>query len=278
MFRILCSRVPVVMKQAMRRQMLSIVRGLSGQDGPSTGVHSIPLQWILQLLYPSTSDWDGLLAAAEYVLPQGTVTSTADLRVLLNALDRQTWPSPVSIRFRQGDVVVSRLDGYTMIVDRADGAVSQLVERERMYEPHVTAALKAYCSAGMTVLDVGANIGYHTLALSRLVGETGSVFAVEPNSENCRLILASLRENGFENVQLIPMALDSKRGWAYYTSHVGSNGGLVDSSAKEYVEAGGWVVPTVTLDEMVQSRVDLIKIDVEGAEGRVVNGASKTIE
>ena len=65
-------------------------------------------------------------------------------------------------------------------------------------------------------------------------------------------------------------------GWAYYSTHVGSNGGLVDDN--DLLAHPGVVVPTFRLDELVSGRVDFLKMDVEGAEGRVVRGATRLIE
>lgn len=198
------------------------------------------------------------------------------MRRILVGLDRQVYPSPVTVRFRAEDVDVVQLPDFSLVLDRSDNAVSNEVALEE-HEPHVSAILASYCKPGMSVVDIGANIGYHTMALSRLVGERGHVYAVEPNSENARMLLASAGENGAKNITLLPVALDAAQGWAYFTSHIGSNGGLLSTSSPQYVEGGGWIVPTFALDELAPDRVDLIKIDVEGAEGIAVRGARKTI-
>jgi hypothetical protein len=65
-------------------------------------------------------------------------------------------------------------------------------------------------------------------------------------------------------------------GWAYYSTHVGSNGGLIDDG--DLLAHPGVVVPTFRLDDLVAGAVGLLKMDVEGAEGRVVRGATRLIE
>jgi hypothetical protein len=129
------------------------------------------------------------------------------------------------------------------------------------------------------------------------------VIALEPNSENCRLLLSSLRRSGLGNVQVLPVAADVQTGWAYYSTHVGSNGGLIDDG--DLLTRPGVVVPTFRLDDLVAGPVGLLKtagpvgllktagpvgllktagpvgllkMDVEGAEGRVVRGATRLIE
>jgi hypothetical protein len=60
--------------------------------------------------------------------------------------------------------------------------------------------------------------------------------------------------------------------------HLGSNGGLLDESAREYVEGGGNIVPTFRLDDLIAGRVDLVKLDLEGGEGGAIVGALETLE
>ena len=72
------------------------------------------------------------------------------------------------------------------------------------------------------------------------------------------------------------MAAGEGTGWAYYSTHVGSNGGLIDDG--DLLAHHGMVVPTFRLDDLVEMPVGLLKMDVEGAEGRVVQGATRIIE
>jgi hypothetical protein len=76
-------------------------------------------------------------------------------------------------------------------------------------------------------------------------------------------------------VQLLPVAADRAQGWAYYSTHVGSNGGLIDDG--ELLSHPGTVVPTFRLDDLVEGPVGFLKMDVEGAEGRVAEGATALI-
>lgn len=132
----------------------------------------------------------------------------------------------------------------------------------------------------MTVIDVGANVGWFTMLAAALVGDSGSVIAVEPWSENCRFLITSLQHNGFRHVELWPFALDRERGWAHFMIHVGSNGGLIGAEADDIASGRGTIVPTFTLDEFVDDdrQIDFLKIDVEGAEHRVVTGSQRTLE
>ncbi|MBO0715686.1 MAG: FkbM family methyltransferase [Acidimicrobiales bacterium] len=239
---------------------------------------AVPLEQVLALLYPDVADRAALYTAARAALGSGRVATTADLRRLLGSLDHQRFPSPVAVRFRAGDVTTTSVEGLRIVVDRADPAVSLPAAATRRYEPHLVAVLARSCRPGMTAVDVGANIGIHTMALGRLVGPAGRVIAIEPSSENCRLLLSSARENGLTNLEVHPVALDEREGWSYLTGHVGSNAGLLSASDSLFVEGGGWIVPTRRLDDLVVGDVGLMKLDVEGAEGRVLRGGTRTIE
>ena len=182
------------------------------------------------------------------------------------------------MRFGPDDVVTHRLDnGITLYLDREDGAVSRPILAGD-YEAHLVPVFERFCRPGMTVVDVGANIGLYTLLASKLVGPTGRVVAIEPSSENCRLILLSVEANRAENVELLPLALDRDRGWSNLSGHFGSNGGLVSGDASSLTSGWSEIVPTFALDDLVEGPVDFLKIDVEGAEGRVVAGARRILE
>jgi FkbM family methyltransferase len=240
---------------------------------PSDG---IALVTALRLLYPTRDPAD--LQAGAQALVGDAVADLHGLRQILATFDRQFFPSPVSVRFGPDDVVVHRLDdGTTLYLDRDDGAVSQpLLHGD--YEAHLVPIFRQFCRPGMTVVDVGANVGLYTMLASSLVGKSGRVVAVEPNSENCRLILLSLDANDAENVELLPLALDRGRGWSNLSGHFGSNGGLVSGDAAGLTSGWSEIVPTFALDDLVQDPVHFLKIDVEGAEGRVVAGAQRILE
>lgn len=250
----------------------------SGPDGDERQGAPLPLVQLLHLLFPDVADRAALHQAARTALGADLVASTADLRRVLGGLDHQRFPSPVTVRFRADDVAVAQVGRLRIVVDRADASVSLAAASARRYEPHLAAMLGRYCRAGMTAIDAGANIGIHTVALGHLVGPAGRVVAIEPSSENCRLLLASARENGLTNVEVHPLALDEADGWSYLIGHIGSNAGLQSPSDQLFVEGGGWIVSTRRMDELVKGDVDLLKLDVEGAEGRVVRGGARTIE
>lgn len=233
---------------------------------------AIALDDFVSLVYGNNSNLnDSVLLSIRNNLGKDTVESIADMRAVIMMLDRQTFPTPMMIRFSTEDIKFTPINGIDSPVDRHDISVSSPSAISGMYEPHLVACFSKICSPGAVVFDIGANVGFHSLMLSELAGERGHVYAFEPNSENCRLILMASEHNHISNITLLPIALSDQRGWAYFSSHIGSNGGFV-SQQFVTLHGHGTVVPTFTLDEMSLPNVDVIKIDVEGAEYKVLKG------
>jgi FkbM family methyltransferase len=267
----------------VRRTLIAALGGPTPTPGPGPDLvapgivppGALALDAALRMLYPTRDPAD--LHAQAHALVGDAVSDLHGMRQLLCTFDRQFSPSPMSIRFGPDDLMTHRLDnGVALTLDRDDGAVSQPIGNGD-YEAHLVPIFEEYCRPGMTVVDVGANLGLYTMLASTLVGSSGRVVAVEPSSENCRLVLLTLLANRIDNVELFPVALDRVRGWSSLSGHFGSNGGLVAGDATSL--ASGWsdIIATFALDDLVEGHVDFLKLDVEGAEGRVVAGARRLL-
>lgn len=134
----------------------------------------------------------------------------------------------------------------------------------------------------MTVLDLGANVGYYTLIAAHLVGPRGRVHAFEPDPESYDLLVKSVRLNGHTNVTTVCAAVADRaeRGRLYLDS---GRWGQSLSERNIAAPVGSVEVETVTLDGLLESgalgpRVDVIKIDVQGAEGLVRKGAGRLLQ
>lgn len=151
-----------------------------------------------------------------------------------------------------------------------------------LYEPDVCAALLHFLKPGGTFIDCGANIGYFSVLSGGLVGPQGCVVSVEANPLTYRLLQRNLALNGFGTA--VHCALTNQPGEVEL--YVPREGGDVFSSIKK----GGLVhgddiesfrVPGRTLDEVVASqgieRIDVVKIDVEGAELDVLRSARRVL-
>ena len=132
---------------------------------------------------------------------------------------------------------------------------------------------------GMIALDVGANIGAHTLALAKLVGKNGLVFAYEPQRLSYYMLCANVALNSLTNVYCIQNAIGKTNGRIDvpeldYSKE--NNFGGVDLNAT-YECSNKCSVKLIRLDDVSFPKVDFIKIDVEGMEGDVINGAKDII-
>ena len=100
---------------------------------------------------------------------------------------------------------------------------------------------------------------------------------LEPNPENCRLLLLSIEKNGFGHVKLFPFALSNSIGSALFYHAHGSNGGIWAKRYDVLEKPNSYVVPTMRLDAVYREQIDFIKIDVEGAEYLALTGGEELI-
>lgn len=177
--------------------------------------------------------------------------------------------------------VASTCEGFCMYVDATDYAVGHTVARTGIYEPHVSATLRRVLPGGATFVDVGANIGWFSLLAASLVGATGRVVAIEPNPQNVSLVRQSAVANGFTNIDVLAVAL-AERPMAVALETDGSNGRIIPIEAPPPAPVrASFVVAAYPLDDLLArlsiDHVDVIKIDVEGAEPMVLRGGAATI-
>jgi FkbM family methyltransferase len=148
------------------------------------------------------------------------------------------------------------------------------------WEPAAQRLMVRHVAPGSVAYDIGANIGIHTLLLSRLVGRTGQVYAFEPVPTLYDRLCENVRLNpGLPAARPVQLAMGDRSGTAaFYTGHHAGAGHLAASGP----ETGNRiVVPTSQLDEFVyrdhHAPPGFVKIDVEGAEGSVLDGAEHVL-
>jgi FkbM family methyltransferase len=174
--------------------------------------------------------------------------------------------------------VIKPLGGARLWVDLSDQMIGVPILRDG-YEPEVIALALSLVAAGDVAVDVGAHIGFFTMRLADTVGEGGHVHAFEPVARNADLLARSIVESRFESrVTLVRAAVSDAGGEAVL--RVGrdrlNTGGAFLGEASTAGDDGLDRVRVATLrldDAGVRRPVRLIKMDVEGAEPRVVRGA-----
>jgi FkbM family methyltransferase len=126
---------------------------------------------------------------------------------------------------------------------------------------------KANICSGDTVYDIGANVGLHTLFFSRLVGETGHVFAFEPDPNTARKLAEHLILNHVQNVTIIEKAVTCRTERRWFSIHA-------DPCQSHLANDGEIAVSATTLDELIKELrpPNCIKMDIEGGELEALAG------
>lgn len=134
---------------------------------------------------------------------------------------------------------------------------------------------------GQTILDVGAFLGTHTLAFSRMVGSSGKVHSFEPRRDIRAILERNVFGNALTNVVLHPCALGSADAVinipAIDISQRGNFGGLAISAARSADVSALEGISIRCLDDFVFDRLDFIKVDAEGMEAEVIEGGRSTL-
>lgn len=176
-----------------------------------------------------------------------------------------------------------------MVLDKNDSDVSTQIKEYGWYQDEKleTKVFKNCLKPGMTVLDLGANIGFYSMFARSIVGTKGRVFAFEPSPLNASLIRASANANSFDNVTVIEAAVADRVGNAplYLSPETYSEHSLLNLESKYDPR---WKnqkidVRVVTVDDYLKKtvgnfKVDFIKMDIEGSESRALKGMKKVLD
>jgi FkbM family methyltransferase len=157
-----------------------------------------------------------------------------------------------------------------------DRFITRCLEVYQEYSPKELDLLSQIAKPGMDIVEAGANIGVHAIPLARRC-HPGRLFAFEPQQRVFQVLCANLVLNDIENVIARPDACGERPGQAAVPDmNYGGDGNFGGVSLRE-AEAGGMLVPVVTIDSLNLPSCGLIKVDVEGFEAQVIRGAAETI-
>jgi len=177
------------------------------------------------------------------------------------------------------------LTRYLMHVDTRDIGVTPHLLLNGYWESWITQAIARHVQPGMCVVDVGANVGYFSVLLAELVGESGKLFAMEPNPAGFALTKRNLNLNGCGDRCTVLQAAADATDQAKVTLQMPKDdpglasivpGLFADRSSAELTSIE---CPTIKLDTLLERepRVDFIKVDAEGAEPRIWDGLQATL-
>jgi FkbM family methyltransferase len=202
------------------------------------------------------------------------------VRILASSLWRSRFRGKArllnSLAPRRGEYTIKLFD-YIAELDLRD-----LIQRQMFlgtFEPNESALVSQALRPGMTFVDVGANVGHYTLLAAAAVGDAGHVFAFEPGPYAYARLRSTVEKNKISQVMVLPIGLSDVAGTVplfigrkvgnYTPTMIANEGGdPVDVVVRTLDEC---------LDEFGVDRVDVLKIDVEGYELRVLKGAMKAL-
>jgi FkbM family methyltransferase len=161
--------------------------------------------------------------------------------------------------------------GRLYLDDRKD-AIKDILRKGAIWEENVVTLLRKYVKSDTTVIDAGAYIGTHTLFMSKYAGKRGRVYAFEPQRKAYRELVFNLKLNHIKNVVPLRFALGSG------SEIIEMNPAAQGNEGGTSIGQGGDKAELRTIDSFGFRNVSLIKIDVEGFEDYVIEGAKETIQ
>lgn len=181
--------------------------------------------------------------------------------------------------------------GHKIIVDTRDTAISPHILLDGKWEPWITEAFLNIVKPGMNVVEVGANMGFYSLLAADRVGETGALTCFEANPEVAEILFHNLRFNGFgRRATVVNKAVFSETTSMKFQVFEKSQGGSglvrccfqdAHHFQKENLDSSNTIkVNATSLDDHFPkgAKVDLLKIDAEGADPHIIKGAQRLIQ
>lgn len=179
-------------------------------------------------------------------------------------------------RFPLGERPV-RVGHDRLYVDSFDRWIAALSWKLGWLEVEEQRLITREVGEGMVAVDLGANIGLHTVGLARRVGAAGRVYALEPDPQIFRLLERTVREARIPQTRLFPVAAAERTGTlTLYVSDAnrGDHRLFPTEEPRRTVD-----VPAVALDELLadEPRIDFVKMDVQGAEVSALRGMRRIL-
>lgn len=252
-----------------------------GMDGVRVGVDDLlPSDWSDLVTKTASIGHAALTRSAQVVRNRIAIPSKRRLKALVRRAISDVEPAVHAVPWGSDHVLVATPLGTRLLVPVQDISLAPELALRGVYDQPFTDFLARSLLPGMTFVDVGANLGLFTIVGAALVGPGGRVFAYECNPRLVECIRSSIQMNWFnDRVVLVPKAAgrDSNPTKFWMSDRLAGLGSTVPgnplhSNNADVIELD---VATESLDERLADvmYVDLLKIDVEGGEPAVIEGA-----
>ncbi len=175
--------------------------------------------------------------------------------------------------------LILEIYGIKILADPKVNAVVPELLRDGIFERAETELFRTLLKPGDIFVDIGGNIGYYTLIAANIVKDSGKVIVFEPEPNNISALRYNIELNNFHNITMIPEALSDRRGNFRLFLNKKNTGAHHLYDIGDGAESIS--VDVTTLDDYLYSnpsKVDLIKMDIEGYEPFAFRGMSNTIK
>jgi FkbM family methyltransferase len=187
----------------------------------------------------------------------------------------------INIKTLKKREVIRKVNGYPMILNFDEEGLSEALMIYREREVAETETIKSIVRPGMCILEVGANVGYYTILMGKLIGGSGKIYAYEPYPPSFDILIRNIKLNNLTDiVEANNLAVSSKN--SVEKLYLGKSSNVhslinykTDDGNAAYVE-----VKTVDIREILTNsdrRIDLIRMDIEGHERELLRSLSSAI-
>jgi FkbM family methyltransferase len=180
-------------------------------------------------------------------------------------------------------LIIKDVQGSLMVLDLSDVGISHELLLTGVHEAESTKQIRREIKSGMTILEIGANIGYYSLIEAQLVGEKGKIYAFEPSPINMKLLKTNIALNSLENiVEAYPYGVGSKTAKRkFYLMSKGNMSSFVPRKEDSIIKTLDTIdVEVVSLDKFFginSVSIDYVRMDVEGFEFEVIKGMNRIL-
>lgn len=181
-------------------------------------------------------------------------------------------------KLHRNKTIIREVQGSKMHLNLEDFGLSKQLFLNGIREPECTRLMKENLKEGMTIAEVGANIGYYALMEASIIGDKGKIYAIEPFPPNYELLKRNIELNQYNKiVDLHNIAISDKPGKTkLFLNDKHNLCNMLESAGCE----GSVEVETKTLDDFIKGKKlpDMIRMDIEGYEYYVLDGMKKTLK
>lgn len=180
---------------------------------------------------------------------------------------------------KKNNTYLKEVQGSKMLLDLSDKGISKDLALDGIREPESTKIIPEMVKQGNIIIEIGANIGYYAFIESRLVGQEGKIYAIEPSPSNFAKLVKNIKLNNYKNIECFQIGIGDRKTKAkmYVSTHSNLNS-LFYQKNRPILRT--IKINILSLDEFLKdkSNPDFIRMDVEGYEYFILQGMKNTLK